>query len=469
MNELAPITPPHSLEMEQAVLRQAVADRVAALKLSTLLEESDFHLTAHKRIFAALRTVAQTAEPCPILALPAELKRRGHFEEVGADYLVDTIGSGYYQGAAELTHYAERVAEAGTLRWLAEICTAAAAKCVSQTATSEEIKGALIAAVVSRGRKHTRGPVLFGDALVTELTRIVEHRPVEALQFGIAALDRFCGGLERGEVGILAGKPGTGKTALLHQAADHASTHWGAGLIFSLEVNEAAITRRQLARVTGFSYRELRTLKLWREGSGYVRMNDADKNFIASCADSLGNLSQRLWIDSSTCGLDQLIARAHELHAEHPLSWLAIDYGQLVEVRNAKSRNVEVEAVTRAAKNQLATTLRVPVIMVSSLSKAGMGTKGAEMNDLAESASLQYTAGLILYLLDDPEYSGAGGVTGVKASVLKCRNDQSGEVPLCFHKARFMLTDRDGFQAPPPEDFPTYGEDDPFVDERGIR
>lgn len=434
--------PLYSLEAEYELLRTALCSRTAALKVCSTLDESDFGNARHRIVFGAIKAVVVTGEPIPWMGLSDELRRRKQFEEIGgADYVVG-LADGLYLGPETLQFHLDKVAEDGNLRWLQETCGRLAGDCQRRAGTSDELKGRLIAAIVGRQGNRSRGPVRMADVIAEEIHRLVKREAVPAMQFGISGLDRFCGGLERGEVGIIAGKPGTGKTALAHQLADEASKSWGPGLIFSLEMNRRSLVRRQFARVSNYSYREISTLTSWEPHIGTVQLSDRDVNDIALASDSLETMGRNVWIEDHVSSLDQVISTVYEKHAESSLEWIAIDYGQLVEVRTAEKRNAEVEAVTRAAKNQIAVPLDIPVWMLSSLSKKGMDSKGADMNDLAESASLQYTCGLMLYLLADEKWPEADGIAGVLGHVLKSRNDATGIWPLLFNKPRFLLADR---------------------------
>ncbi|HDP4022209.1 TPA: AAA family ATPase, partial [Pseudomonas aeruginosa] len=74
------------------------------------------------------------------------------------------------------------------------------------------------------------------------------------LKFNLPDLDAVIQGLRPGNLAIIAGRPGTGKTVLGVGIADEiAVRNRGAALIFSLEMSQAELAKRSLASLSGVS------------------------------------------------------------------------------------------------------------------------------------------------------------------------------------------------------------------------
>lgn len=443
MNDLLPTTiPPQTVDMEQAALGACLISTKAIPKVLAALKPDDFYNGGHRRIFACIKTLAEQDIPIDILTVEDELKRRNQLDGLGGTAYLDLLIQ-LVPTAAHVESYASKIREKSNYRKLIQLADELKAAAFTEQEPCDELRQRFLARLIDDVKDIRRGPIRFGDALATELARLTNREPVHALGFGIESLDRFCGGVEDGDLGVIAGTPGTGKTALLHGLCDHATTEWGKGLCFSLEINEAAFVRRGLARATGYSYRELKDGCSW--ASGYPEpFTQAEHAKIAQESKRLRNLADKLWIEPDAFELDDLVARAHDLHSREGIRFIALDYAQLVEVREAKGeRRQEVERVTRACKKRLAGALKVPVFLVSSVNRDyKKRSKNAllEMSDLAESSAIEYAASLILLLNPDPDYPEGSKIAGVIGDVKKCRNDATGLVKLIFNKPRFAIS-----------------------------
>jgi replicative DNA helicase len=142
---------------------------------------------------------------------------------------------------------------------------------------------------------------------------------------------RTRGGLRRGEMAILAGRPGTGKTAAAMQMAEHAALYGGVG-VFSMEMTRHALTTRELAREGRVDLTALTTGRLSHEQW-------------AGLTAGVEVLQTRpIWIDDTPAlHIAQMRARAKRL-AERAkregteLRTLVVDYVQLATATVAKGR-----------------------------------------------------------------------------------------------------------------------------------
>src|SRR5439155_5630885 len=107
----------------------------------------------------------------------------------------------------------------------------------------EPIKRALVSRVA---HAHT---AILPDVLAARADTLTQDplEDVERVRTGFAALDGL-GGLLRGELTILAGRPGMGKSALAHQIAIHVGRARQRVLLATPEMGRAAIADRLLAQ-----------------------------------------------------------------------------------------------------------------------------------------------------------------------------------------------------------------------------
>lgn len=101
-----PTIAPHSLEAEQAVLGAILQDNQAMPKAMELLVEEDFYRTAHRKVYRAMRELADTGAAIDQITLTACLKGRSELEAVGgATYLAELLTT--VATAANIRHHCQ--------------------------------------------------------------------------------------------------------------------------------------------------------------------------------------------------------------------------------------------------------------------------------------------------------------------------------------------------------------------------
>ena len=136
---------------------------------------------------------------------------------------------------------------------------------------------------------------------------------------------------------------------------------------------------------------------------------------------------------------------------EHGLSFLIVDYLQLVVGRHLENRVQEVSEISQSLKN-LARELKIPVLACSQLSRAveQRGTKKPQLADLRESGAIEQDADVVMFIWrpdsDDNEH--------VKLDIQKHRNGPTGEIDVICRPKRvkfYSVEKRRARTAPAPE------------------
>lgn len=234
----AQMIPPHDLEAERAVL--------GALMLGGSLEgvpltSSDFYRGPHALVFDALMALRSAGEVVDAVVVAAELEAAGHLERVGGKPGLLEI-----QGAAVLASnapgYARIVLEKSRARSLIRMAEAARVRAYEGKSADQIIADCLsdLSRLVS-----TRRPVRVGlsDAVSRRLDEYLKPREVVRIP-GTSIPLHF------GDVCVLGGRPGAGKTAIALQAADEWRKQWSV-LFMSFEMSIAELSDRFIMRASG--------------------------------------------------------------------------------------------------------------------------------------------------------------------------------------------------------------------------
>jgi replicative DNA helicase len=267
------------------------------------------------------------------------------------------------------------------------------------------------------------------------------------LPTGYPEIDEITGGLQPGELVIVAARPSMGKTALaLNIARNAAVDHGKKAAVFSLEMTTRSLVLRLLAAEAGIDSGTFRR--------GFIAVADHRK-----LVDAAGRLSHAdLWIDDSgSLTVLEMKAKARRLKAERGLDLVVVDYLQLAKGEgDAERREQEISEISRGLK-ALAKELHIPVVALSQLNR-GPETRRAEdkrpiLADLRESGAIEQDADVIAFIYRDCVYNPDADPAEAELIIAKQRNGPTGTLKLRFESrfARFApWLDRDAPPGMPP-------------------
>jgi replicative DNA helicase len=249
---------------------------------------------------------------------------------------------------------------------------------------------------------------------------------------GFTDLDRLLGGMQRSDFLIIAGRPGSGKTAFMLSAAKNAAQkHKKHVAVFSLEMSNEQLVQRLIAQETGIDSQRLREAKL----------NEDEWALFSHAIEVLSDTVIFLDDTPSLTPL-QIRTKSRRLHMEYQLDLILVDYLQLMSsgVRS-ENRVQEVSYISRNLK-VLARELNVPVLAAAQLSRAieQRADKEPQLSDLRESGSLEQDSDIVMFIHRPELYDQDTLMKNVaQIKIAKHRNGPIGTIELVFreHIAKF--------------------------------
>lgn len=425
-NPLDAMLPPHSIEAEQSVIGAILlAGHDALDRIEGVVTEADFYCHEHRLIFAAARTLANTGRPIDVITVSEALEGSGSLQNsCGLPYLGSVAQN--TPSAANIKRYAEIVKERALQRRLLAMAEEIKASCIRPGANVAEIISKADAAMVQLIDVGTDEPTTLYDAMADAIGdinyRAAGDRP-SGLQTGVAEFDAITGGLEPGQLVIVAARPSVGKTAFALNVADHVTRHGKTVAFFSLEMTRRELTQRLLSLRAGVSVSEMRSGKL--EESQWDR--------ISACQGKAGG--QRLFlIDRSAIGLAYVRAAARKIKRQHGLGLVVVDYLGLMR-GEGQNRTQEIGSLSRGLK-ALAKELHVPIIVLAQLNRATetRQDKRPQLSDLRDSGEVEQDADIVVMLHREELHNTAQEWVGLAELITrKNRNGALGDVFLRYH------------------------------------
>ncbi|MDB5253905.1 MAG: replicative helicase, partial [Flaviaesturariibacter sp.] len=299
-------------------------------------------------------------------------------------------------------------------------------------AVTAEAEAALAGVTDTRGTTFQRLEDLVGPTLDT-LEGLSSGGPGQGIRTGFIDLDRLLNGLHPGQVIVIGGRPGGGKSTfgldLLRACAVKQDLP---AAFFSFEMGAEEIVMRLLsaeARVP---------LHLMRSGG-------MDDGAWSRLSQRMGEVSVApLFIDDSpNMTMSDVRAKARRLVHRHGVKLICIDYLQLVTTgRKTENRQQEVSEMSRAFK-LLAKELQVPILLLSQLNRGSeqRTDKRPMLSDLRESGAVEQDADVVI-LLHRPDMHDPDDRPGeADLIVAKQRNGATGTLPVVFQGSYSRFVD----------------------------
>jgi len=422
---------PSNLDAERFVLGSILLDDSLFPEVAGLLGPDDFALEKHRRIFRAMGELKQAAGPIDRVTLADLLHRKGQLESVdGLGYLV-SLDDGLPQ-IANLDGYCRIVREKADLRRIVFAGQKLMDRALLAEESPEEILRDAQAGLLAMSDAGRRSGLASAEEILLGypggMQGFLNPSPERGgLATGFARFDEMTGGLHPGDLVVVAGRPGMGKTALALNVAAHAAGKGKPVAVFSLEMSKESLLARLLCAQARMDLHKFRC--------GFV--NPDERRRLMVTANAL--CEAPLFVDESTMptALD-VHAKLRRLKlARGALGLAVVDYLQLMQsAKKLENRQQEVAHLSRSFK-LMAKDLEVPILLLSQLSRGPEtrpGDRRPILADLRESGAIEADADVVAFVFREevykPDREDLRGLA--ELIVAKQRNGPTGTVNLVF-------------------------------------
>lgn len=450
---------PESPELERAVLGALILESEQLPDVAEIIEISAFHNANNGKIYGAMLSMLERGDKIDLYTLSQcpELKGREMVRYLAE--LTNSIGSG-----ANVLEHARQLANAETRRRLCIFGYELAARAVSDPDGVVDWATSEITAIADRVVRSDDITPLSDvvRATLDDLERRQQARQAGeciGIPTGLQRLDALTGGWRGGQLIVLAGRPGTGKSATMLHFTRAAAVAGVPVCIFSLEMPASQLAGRMLVGGSGVDSGAFRTGNV--DASGWMKIERAGATLLA----------MPVYLnDRANITLGAIRSQCKAMHRRGRCGMVIIDYLQLLDTtsRNANTtREREIAAASRSAK-LLAKELGVPVILLSQLSRKveERADKTPLLSDLRESGAIEQDADMVLFL-DRPAMYGMqtidtnryGLISSEGVGVLhiaKNREGATGRIYFRHNESLTRITDYENTAAD------TTGEAEPF-------
>lgn len=418
---------PYSKEAELGVIGCVLINGKSVAQSAEIIKPEDFYFSANMEIYKAVMQLFNENVPVDIVTVSDVLQRQDKLDAIGGiQYL--TAAATSVATTENLTYHSKIIKEKSILRKLIK-----SASVISEMAYDGEDRlerilersEQLIFDVSSTKEQSDIVPVR--DVLMQTYQHMVENSRTKGYltgeSTGFEYIDKRTGGLHGGELILIAGRPGMGKSSLAMNIAEHISISGNKTVaIFNLEMPKEQIVRRILCSQALVDSNKMLTGDFsaddWQRIGRILDKIDASPMYID---------------DSASVTVSEIRAKCRRLKQTRGLSLIVIDYLQLMQSGGrVESRQLEVADISRSLK-VLAKELNVPVIALSQLSRAVESRKDRRpmLSDIRESGSIEQDCDIVMFLYRDDYYNPDTEEKNVAECIIaKHRSGEPGKVKL---------------------------------------
>lgn len=423
---------PTNIPAERAVIGACLIDPDAIGRL--LPDPAMFYKAEHQQLVQAMLDLNARQEPIDLLTIEDQLERNA--TPIPPAYVLDLIAT--TPTSLNATNYLTMVVDTAARRAYMQGAQTVVDLAVNPTVTLADLQAKAQAAVTLPQYQRRSRTVEIQDHIrkaIDQLQVASTQAAPNGVLSGLNNLDEITTGFAAGDLVILAGRPGMGKTAFaLNLAANITQRNQRVGF-FSMEMTDLQCVHRLIALLTGIPTDRLRM----------GLSEDEEWQTVLAAANDIYGWNMYL-DDTPGLDVDAFVAQTRVLHAQNPLSIILVDYLQLFHA-NTGNRQANREQMIGYIADRLKTAAKemgIPIIALAQLSRAveTRANKRPMLSDLRESGTIEQFADLVVFLYRDSYYNPDSEIPGVtEAIVAKHRNGRTGTVPLYWDGARGAFRD----------------------------
>lgn len=447
--------PPQAIDVEEAVLGTMLVEPNAVPDVMDSLTADCFYKEPHRKIFAAISSLASGHLPVDIYTVSEELKKTGDLEEAGGMYYLSQL-SLKVGSAAHIDSHIKILLQKYIQRSLITISAEVQRDSFDDSIPVDDLLDTTqqkFFTLAERNMKRETRPI--HDIIKETLDDIEANQArtdgLSGVPSGFTGIDKFTLGWQPSDLIIIAARPAMGKTAfVLTMARNMAVDHKIPVAFFSLEMASKQLVKRLFVSETGLPSEKIRGGRKLAEHE-MIQLHERIREL---------NAAPLYLDDTPSLSIYEFRSKARRLVRSAGVKLIIIDYLQLMtgppELRGMREQ--EVANISRSLKS-IAKELDVPVIALSQLSRAVEtrgGNKKPQLSDLRESGAIEQDADIVMFLhrpdyyglVEDPSERGKSEVI-----IAKHRNGSTGSVTMRFYSSEAKFADENDI------DYAAYGGD----------
>jgi replicative DNA helicase len=456
--------PPSEASAEEYILAAALAFPGMIDDVPDLSPDH-FYLEKNQKVWEAMRSLKDAGTvPDPVSVLVWLKDNNKLSAEVNSTHLGHLSALPTH---VNIRHYADIVLARWRQRQIINICRVSAAEAFQPQTDVQAFVEGVEKQISDLAHQNSRTTLVsIGDIYETAFRKINDAFNGGSITAGTptgwTGIDEQTGGWFEGDLVVVAGRPGTGKSSFAANAlvnVARGSNGENAAAFFSLEMPSEQVAVRLACAGA-------------RVDMGKVRFNRIDSRELARLVHQVAEMKRLpIWIDETPAisilelrsrvrALTRGIDNGRSKSTAKRLKLVVVDYIQLMKGTRLKgdSHEQEVSTITKSLK-ELAKSEHVTIMALSQMNRSIEKEKNRrpQLSDLRSSGAIEQDADAVFFLYrpnggdsgeDGDDVGGAYDPDRVELIVAKQRNGPTGTIELRWNGSTTTFSDYDGRNAP---------------------
>lgn len=425
---------PYNIEAEANILTLIMMYKEAQTLIPELSEDYFFN-PYNKIIFKVIRNLFDSGTEIDPLVVLNEIHTSHKDIE---PYLMEI--SGAFVSPTTLNYYVQKLKEYKTLRNI-YFTGKNILKLLNETDSTEaklnKAQDMLMALLNVDGT--TKDKIYTASQLASIESKAIDERmrlkgKLPGIDTGFNSLNRITGGFRGGQLVIVGGRPGMGKTAFMTTMAVRMASSQIPVLYLSIEMSVQEMADRILSQLVTFENNKIR--------AGTI--NEQEVIEITKGLSKMSSLPLYLAVDTTDVAeVRNMVVTAK---ANYDIKAVFLDYIQLMDLglgSSYENRQNEMAKISRALKH-LAMQTNTTIIVGSQLNRMVEGRKDKKptLADLRESGAIEQDSDIVLLLYRKGYYDEDGKTDNTaEVCVAKHRNGPTGVITMAFLPEHILYAD----------------------------
>lgn len=366
------------------------------------LQPDDLYDPRHRLLYEAIRDMDLRGEPIDETALVEHLRGRNKLEAAGGfDYLITQIVLANSLISGHPDEYVKALSDLSTrrrvLRLSSELARAVHDRSRGIDETINDFSAKLPRLVrVAGGAQHISVYASRYYDRINEAMSDPEELERRKITTGFIDLDEATGGFRPGEMVLIYGKPGLGKTKFVHQMAAQLAQRGFPGAVYQLETGEDEIMEREFSR----------EMKIPSERLENAMLDDEEIIRFTQVVERLSAEGYPLYLDF-TNGWNTTTLRADlsRLKAERGIRWFVLDYLRFMTDTFGKDETERENYISSQLK-RICRELDLTGFVIHSMNKRGIASDAPDLEDGSGGAGISFDCDKAIFMVEHIPDSG---------------------------------------------------------------
>jgi replicative DNA helicase len=395
--------PPHSIEIEKAILGIILQDNSAMAEASDRINVEEFYLLSHQRIFSAMQSLFLIDSPIDAILIGECLRNEGTLESTGGISYISSLTYGIPLSFADgLTRYLNILHEKFLLRKLRYTLNEVNCDIEDTDESTQTVLENTAKIFMDLADQAPTEPISIVGVSIDTILKQAKYNSgrgvvISGLLTGLVDVDQILGGMQKQDLIIVAARPSMGKSSMGFNIAENIAVGTqSVVVVFSLEMSKDQVALRLLCSRARVDSMRLKSGLLSKEEWAALDLAALE---LAT--------AQIIVFDDPAISPMGIHARCKRVASRYGrLDLIVVDYLQLMMTnKRVESRQQEVTQISRELK-ALFKILNVPGIVMSQLNRKpeDRPNKRPQLADLRESGAIEQDADVVIFLYRDIYY-----------------------------------------------------------------